>query len=342
MRNVTTIMALLLAASPAVARRDLPVPPDKGWQHAASGIILTAKLAGLPRTMLSDAGDDERDVAAEFATPDKATIATIYIFRPGLMSVPMWFDRAQTALELKDVYGGVRAAAKMPVAFAPPGGVAPSGLRQTYTPTRGPYRATALAIAPVGEWLVAVRLSSRMLDPVTIDPELTDILTAIRWPANTGAVPVARPIVDCADSLAYHKAKLVQPDMMQALLGSLTAAAGTASPGESGTWCREAMKPKALYGVYRLAGSSDGYTLAIGDSGRAASVYKAFSLPDQPSTGGYAVSFRDLDGSIASYPSFDKLPQPDQVAALILRGRATARTTTAGGKNTVTIGVPSK
>ena len=341
MRIVTVLTALLLATTPAVAR-DLEVPPDKGWQHAASGIILTAKLAGLSRTELTDSGNDERDVIADFANADRSTIATIYIFHPGTMSVPIWFDRAQTALELKSVYGGVKPAAATPAAFAPPGSSVTAGLRATYTPAHGPYRATALAIAPVGEWLVAVRLSSKTLNPVTIDPALTDILTAIRWPRTADTPPIAAPVEPCATALLFTKAKLVQPDMMQALLGSLTAGVAQKNPVAPQTWCRDATKQTLAYGVYRAVGTSDGYTLAIADSGRTASVYKAFSLPDQPSTGGYAVSFNDLDGSIATYPSFATLPQPDQVAGLVLRGPASTRTTRKNGDTTVTIGLPRK
>lgn len=341
MRIAPIIATLLLAASPTLAR-DLPVPADKGWQHAASGIILTAKLAGLPRTALSDSGDDERDVTAEFVNADKSTVATIYIFHPGTMSVPMWFDRAQTELELKAVYGGVTPTSATPAAFAPGRATVASGLRATYKTARGPYRATALAVAPVGEWLVAVRLSSMRLDPVTIDPALTDILTAIRWPASPGSPPAAVPVAPCADPLHFTKAKLTRPDMMQALLGSLTAGIEKQSPGAPQQWCRDATKPTKIYGVYRVTDSSDGYTLAIADSGRTVDVYKAFSLPDQPSTGGYAVSFRDLDGSIATYPSFATLPQPDQVAALVLRGPPAARTTLQGGKTNVTISVPGR
>ena len=348
MRIVTMTVSLLLVVIPIGAlARDLAVPLDKGWQHAASGVILTANLAGLPRTTLVDAGDAELDVTAEFASPDKSTVATIYIFHPGLMSVPMWFDRAQTALELKSIYGGVKPATTDPVAFASPGASVASGLRQTYSPKRGPYRATALAIAPVGEWLVAVRVSSRTFDPVTIDPELTNILTAIRWPKTTDASPAAVPIASCARSLAFTKAKTLKPDIGQTLLGSLIAneaskmrpVVTTSAPATP--WCREQVTPTVIYGVYR-SGSRDGYTLGIADSGRTVAIYKAFSLPDTPDAG-YSVTLSDLDGSTVSFPAFATLPQPEQVADEVLRGNPISRNATgADGHTTATIGVPKK
>ena len=70
MRVAILIFCLTALAVPATAQpRDLPVPLGKGWQHADSGVVLTATLAGLPRTTLTDNGSDERDIAAEFAGP---------------------------------------------------------------------------------------------------------------------------------------------------------------------------------------------------------------------------------------------------------------------------------
>ena len=346
MRVAVSILCLLALAAPVAAqRRDLPVPLGKGWQHADSGVILTATLAGLPRTTLTDNGTAERDIAAEFTSADRATIATVYIFHPALMSVPIWFDRAQTAIEQRDVYGGAKPVAPLPTPFARPGASAASGLRQTYVPAHGKYRSTALAVMPVGRWLVAIRLSSTMLDPAAADAELSALVKAIRWPAGAAEAGVAMPVGECADGLAFHKAKQTQVDMMQTLLGgTLSAAATKDRPSDSPpvAWCRDPVTPTVAYGVYRPGGMSDGYTLAIGDSGRIAGVYKAFTLPGQPSTGGYAVTFTDLDGNVSTFPSFDQLPQPQQVLEMVMGGRAAvARTVTgADGKSTVMIRLP--
>ncbi|WP_174285694.1 hypothetical protein [Sphingomonas bacterium] len=345
MRVAIVVLALLALAAPAAAqRRDLPVPLGKGWQHADSGVILTATLAGLPRTTLTDNGTAERDIAAEFASPDRATVATIHIFRPALMSVPIWFDRAQTAIALRDIYGGATPVAPLPTPFAHPGAAVASGLRQVYVPGRGKYKSTTLAVSPVGAWLVAVRLSATTLDPAAADAKLSALIAAIRWPTTGDSVPVAKPVGECADGLTYHKAAARKPDMMQALLGGAVAAGmekdhpADATPVE---YCRDPVPPTVDYAVYRAMGTSDGYTLAIADSGRIASVYKGLTLPGQPSTGGYAVTYADLDGSIATFPSFDQLPQPQQVLDLVLGGhQPIARTATgAGGKTGMTIGL---
>ena len=345
MRVTMAILGLLVLTVPAAAqRRDLPVPLGKGWQHADSEVILTATLAGMPRTTLTDYGNAERDIAAEFAAPDRTTIATVYIFRPALMSVPIWFDRAQTAITLRDLYGGATPVAPLPTPFARGGGVA-AGLRQVYVPAHGPYKSTALAVIPVGTWLVAIRLSSTMLDPAEADTRLSALIAAVRWPVATGNAPAAIPVNQCGDALTFRRAALKKPDMMQALLGGMLAAAVEKDhPADTPpvVWCRDPVPPTVTYGVYRATGTSDGYTLAVADSGRVASVYKALTLPGQPSTGGYAVTYTDLDGSIATFPSFDALPQPKQVLDLVLSGRApVARTVQGGdGKTNVTIGLP--
>ena len=124
--------------------------------------------------------------------------------------------------------------------------------------------------------------------PVTIDPALTDIIAAIRWPSATGKASAATPILSRADSLTFGKARAIKADRVQALLGGVIAsqlrdaapdAAMIASP-----WCREAMKPDLGHGIDR-AGSGDGYTPAIADSGRSIDVYRGFFLHGDPSAG---------------------------------------------------------
>ena len=67
------------------------------------------------------------------------------------MSVPVWFDRAQTAILQRDLYGGATPAAPAADAVrARPGAAAASGLRQMYVPGHGKYRSTALAVIAGG------------------------------------------------------------------------------------------------------------------------------------------------------------------------------------------------
>lgn len=344
MLRITMITATLLAAAciaPAAPARELTVPADKGWKHAATGIILKASLLGLARESITDNsdGDGERDIYLNFSDSGKANALTIYIFHPAAMSVPLWFDRSQTAIEVRDIFGGVTAVSTDPVAFAPPRTNITAGLRQVYTPRKGPYRATGLVMMPLGDWLVAIRLSSTTLDPAALDAKLTEAVTAIGWPAN--AVPPtvgATPIHACPDTLSFKKARLLKPDMMQALLGGAAITAATKdTPVEAKpvSWCRQG-EAMALYAVYRADGDTAHYTLALGDSGRVANV--GAGLGALMGKGGFEVSFSDVDGGVAIYPSFDRLPQPTQVVDLILHGNPISRVTPSATGSSVTIG----
>lgn len=330
-----TVMAV--AAPLAAAPRDLPVPADKGWQHAETGLILMPKLAGLQRTELKDLGTSELDVEAQYQSPDAATIATVYLFRPAVMSVPLWFDRSQTQIrERKQVYGNV-APVTPPQAFAPPGTTTPSALRQTFQTGKTKYNTTSLAVLPLGSWLVAVRLSMTSFDAASIDREMGGILDAIRWPSNRPAAEAAAPVQACPGSLPTRHAHEVKPDMSQTLLSSvISSAVADQAKSETSTpvtWCRVGDATTA-FGVYTQPDATNYYTIAFGDAGRTATVGPAFSL-DGPSNS-YSVIFHDLDSS-SVYPSFDALPLPSQVVGLINDRNPLSRTSSDGKQTQVTI-----
>ncbi len=92
-------VAAMMLATPANAR-DLAVPADKGWGHAQTGLVLMPEIAGFPRTKIEDYGERELDIVAHYENVAFDTFATIYLFRPALMSVPVWFDRSSTQVEL--------------------------------------------------------------------------------------------------------------------------------------------------------------------------------------------------------------------------------------------------
>lgn len=71
------IMGLALAVASPLAARDLPVPADKGWQHAQTGLVLAAQIDGMRRTALTDATASEHDVMAQYQAADGSVSATI-------------------------------------------------------------------------------------------------------------------------------------------------------------------------------------------------------------------------------------------------------------------------
>lgn len=331
MLRTIRIAAITLACltGAAAQARDLTVPAGKGWKHAETGIVVTATILGMPRTSISDSTENERDVALQFDDAGQTTSLTYYIFHPAEPSVPIWFDRAQTQIQLRETYGGVTPATAEPVAFASPHANVPAALRQVYAPMKPPYRATGLAVLPVGEWLVAVRLSSVSLDPAALDAKLSEAIAALRWPdAPATADGSAVPIRACADTQTYKKAKLLKPNMMQALIGGSGALAANDKDAKERKnakpviWCRNG-EATAMYGVYRADEAKTAYILAIGDSGRVATV--GGGIGSLLGEGGYEVNFRDLDGSVSTFPSVDRLPEPAQLLSLVTSGSAISR-----------------
>lgn len=318
-------LAAALLATPAVAQAQarLEVPASKKWRHAGTGLIVPQALAGMPRTTITDAGADELDVSAQFGDAE-TTQLTLYIFRPALASVPVWFDRVETQILGRDAYGRATPAGD-PIAFAPPFAGAPAALRRVYVPGKPPYTATGAAMLPLGEWLVAARLSSTRLDPAALDAKLVEIVAGLGWPApaaNAPALPPATPVQPCATPLAFDKkAKLRKPDMSAAILGALLSGMArdpevektvTAGPR---LFCREGA-PKPEMAAYQAMGDGErnSYLIAIGDAGRVIHVYPEIAL--DKSKPGFAITLGDLAASYV-FPAFDKLPAPDKVVEMV-------------------------
>ena len=317
-----TLLAFFLAAA-ATAQprmRPLDVRATAGWQHAQTGLILPSQIAGLARGGIQDSGTEELDVAAQYAGGADDLVATVYLYRSQIPSVPLWFDRARTVLEQMPHYGLNGGDRRPATAFALPGSGVATGLRITYPVAANGLTSTALAIAPVNGWIVKVRLSSRSLAPTQLDQRLGEFLSGIGWPkANAPAQAAVRPIEACPTSLSYKRAKLLKPDMAGTLLGSLgmvLAASKTAGPPP--TYCRDS-KAELTYGVYRAAGSNSGYVLALTDAGRAIGVHQALSL-DNKKKPPFAVTLMEL-GHSSVFPSFDRLPHPTQVMEMLAKTR---------------------
>lgn len=319
------LISLALASANAAAR-DLPVPADKGWQHAATGVALTARLGGMRRTALTDATNSESDVTAQFETDDGSMFATIYIFRPALADVGVWFDRSRTALEAGDRFRDAAPGTVDPLTFAAGGAPAESSLRQVYAIAGGPYRSTGLAVMPVGDWIVTLRMSAKALTADQLDAQMLRTIAAIRWPEPTEmALVPAAPMQTCAKPLIFGKAKQVKPDgsdllssLLAASLESKTRAEGKPAAAPRPMWCREG-ESRVEYALYRSGADTPGYMLALLDAGRAVSVFPSL-MGQVDKTGTYSVTLKDVDGTTSALPSFSSLPKPAQVWAVIQRG----------------------
>lgn len=311
-------IAIGSVGSPANAQlRSLDLPENAGWQHAETGLVLLAQLAGYRRTSISDTGSAELDVIVEYSAPDQSTFVTLYLFRPALMSVPVWFDRSETQILLSEKYRSAKPSGEAR-AFAPPRSTVPSGLRNSYVTNSDAVGTTALAIMPMGEWLVKVRISSLDTNPAGINASIDTVIAAIGWPEGVEDAAPASLVADCDKPLKFaRRAKLQRPSMTDALVGSLRSnVLSKAADDEAGAdslpvvFCRDA-PGTAQYGVYRDAADRkrDSYLMAVVDSGRVISVAPGLGAI---LTGrkGYVLSFEDLDRTLI-FPSFDRLATPD-------------------------------
>jgi hypothetical protein len=329
MRRWPAGLAILIFAAADVEARELNVPMTAGWKHAATGVILMAKIEGIPRTRLSDSTDSERDVLAAYSAPEDGLTVSIFIFRPGIADVPLWFDRAQTTLVASEQFKNNIVALGEPVAFAAAGSSSASSLRQTYAVQRGPFRSTGVVAVPLGDWIVTVRMSSEKLAAEALDARLQQFIAAIRWPAAGAPAPVAVRIKACTKSLSYaNKAKVLASDVDDVRLSR--AAATNYARQERGeitwpsqTWCRDG-EATAQFGVYRFNLNMPGYALAIGDSGRVINVMISLSVL-RGEIGRYSVIFTDVDGTVSSYASFRGIPRPEQAFEMVMNGQRSAK-----------------
>lgn len=330
-------LATLLLSSPVTAQpklRPLEVPPTAGWQHARTSLILPSRIAGLARTSLHDNGADELDVVAQYGNEDDRLFATVYLFHSQIPSVPVWFDRARTVIEERPVYDvGAEEAGPVHGLTLENAEVA-RGLSVAYPLDTGGLTSTALAVAPAKGWMVKVRMSSRDLPAAALEQKLVKFVQDIRWPevSATMAAPAAAPVQPCPARLSYRRAKQLKPDLAQTLFGSIMAASAAIKPSAEVRYCRET-SAGVPYGVYRPVGDMERYVIALADSGRAVSVGKSSNITDLEKSI-YSVSKLDL-GRSGIYPSFDRLPKPDQVMQLVSKSAPAAAAE--AGTNTVTI-----
>lgn len=340
---IRTICLGLLAATvaiPALAQapqpRVLPVSADAPFLHKLSGVTLPVGLAGLTRAGVREVEGPELDIVGNWTGHDDEELS-IYVYRSTVGSVPLWFDRTAWAIGARGVYGTPTLDGAVS-AIAVPGAATEAGLIAGWTPSKGPYAATAAAILPVGEWLVKLRYSSKHGDGHTAVATLRSAITGMGWPATIPAAPPAQPIADCPAPLAFKgEAKSVKADMSTAILGAFGGALMASGEGKKpAMWCRDRSSVEG-FGVYRADGATDRYLLALSDAGRGVVVGPSglAAILDPKARPNWSVDLV-LPGRTITYPPQDRLPSPQRVAQ-VLRGPALSSASTWGGKRSINL-----
>lgn len=345
MRHWGLAAMVALTATTGVSARDLAVPANKGWMHADTKLIVRPSVAGLNRIAITDATTTEHDVAVKLENADQSVFATLFLFHPSIPSVPLWFDRSRTAIEERRNFDKGAPASADPIAFAPLGTGPAVGLRQSWSLLSSPYRSTSLAVMPMGEWMLVVRLTAKLLTADALDAKMNEIIATLKpaiatAPAYPAPAVVIRPCATQTDFAHLPKAKVEKPGMSNPLLTLLMSAAVSSQIAKDKENPKaEPVKPAAplcrdgasatSFGVYRWEDSTDdgsGYIMALYDAGRTIDVFPdLMSQVEKRKTMSYTIRLNDVDNSASSYPSFTNLPRPEQVFDLIAKGAPTAR-----------------
>lgn len=343
---MAALAAGMMIATPVAAQQigaAVSAKPGKPYRFKHSGITAPAELDGMRRVDVRQLGSDELDVFAVYQNGPDAI--TVYVYRSLSGGVPVWFDRARASVEQRrEMFGNV--VPVVPTAFTPPGQSSASGLMAGWTLNKAPYHGTALAILPVGEWLVKVRYSSTRMDGAAVAARIPAVLGALEWPKTIPAAPAAAPVADCTTPLAFSTtaAPVTDPKAVQsaALTGGLIAAAADGKgtpPATPPVWCRDPA-PAPVGAAYRQDAEPSGYLLAISDSGRGISVQpdiiaRELGEADGKKVQQWSVALYD-PGSIATYGPMTGLPSPETLIGTLNRP-ILARTTTWGKKRNVSV-----
>ena len=341
---VRLIAAILIAgAAPAFAQtkaEPLATRADKPFKHDNSGITLPVTVLRFPRNEGQEYVKPQLDVAFRYFPADTSEEVSVYIYRVTSGAPSLWFDVSRDSVEQRASFGR-KTRFEMPLTFTPPGQATASGLKAAWTLSDAPYRSTALAIVPVGEWLVKMRYSATTLETASLVRRLDDVIAAIGWPGKIKPAPAAAAIADCTRPLKLDgTSKPVKADGASALIDAMMTANVRDKKDKEETkeavpvaWCRD-RAVKAPASVYRPAESEDSYLLAFTDSGQA--VWARPSLSGLLGSGkeSWAVSIV-LPGETTNYPGRDRLPEPAELSKII-DGQITSRVST-WGKSTLTL-----
>lgn len=331
MRLKRFALCLCLLAMPALAAaqsgpRTQGVPADDAWRHAETRMTLPARAGTLTRIDIRNPSPDGLEFVASYANSDEGMTAVVHAYRTMVPNVPVWFDSALATI----VPSQVEAAPPAVTSFARPGASAASGLRAATAGNGQGMQSSAIAIAPLGSWLVEIRLDSARLDPAALDERLSAFIATLGWPAQTGTAGTAIPVEPCPAPLRLPAARRLNSgshDVVAYWAGWTVLAGRDAGPPR--VYCRE---PGATIrsGVYRLDGTADSYLIPIanGIALAAGEETDLAALMGERRRRRYSVTLVERT-SMIGHSSFSRLPPPEQALAAFLAAPSILSVTTA-------------
>lgn len=346
--------ALALVGAPAFADiTDFDVAPDATWKHEKTSVQFPPNLDGFSREWAGDFGTGQTDILATYQDSASRTTATLYVFRAGLVDVPVWQDRVLMAMKESKNTGPVLMEQALQASFTPrQGRGANSGYRFSAPSGHDRFSSTGFAMFPHDGWLIVVRMSSQTLTAQQLDQRIDSFVGAVPLRTGKQAYPAAEPIKPCANPLSFEgKAEQSKPDGQTLFLLAAFANADNATSGreaktsasETVRFCKDA-DAGVSYGVYRRDdGKTDSYVMALGDSGTIISVGRSdlAGLFEKPAGDQYWPILKDTSSTYIFKP-FDRLPSPAEVMQVIeTQNPVSSVTTDAKGETKITLQSPS-
>ncbi len=333
-------------ANPATAQQasftEIQTDAGKDWEHKGSGITVPVQIDGVARQNVRQLGTTQTDILISYQDKATGTTTSIYIFHAAAPSVPLWFDTARYAITVGNYFGTLTPLAdEAPLVL--PGSEAPMGLRSVYTASAPNFKSTGLALAGAKDWIVKIRMSSTQLTAEQLDTQIGKTLAALNLPASAAGTSMVA-VKPCASALSFPKpAKKRKSDMGDALLGGMLGAIADVGPAANADGAAPSVSPMAVFcrdpsskefPVYRANESTDSYILVMGDAGRAVMVNPQLDLTTKDGRAddsNFAVRGVLPDRSF-TFPSFDALPSPMQLAEHVRNERPISVSITAGPK----------
>ena len=293
---------MLTAAAPAHAQGE--------WRHEASGVSVPRTIGEMRLNQERDAsGGGRYDMILQFGDSD--TPVTLYVYRSAYPNPALWFERTRLAMNANV---GSDSAPAAPRSFTLGGGSTPNGLREEIDlPDSSRARATAVAIAQHGQWIIKARVTSNQLDRRGVAERMDRLLDALRLSGPGGpTLPLVVPS-PCSDTnrMAGTKVTGAQEARLAAAMATGTQAYNEAR-GLSGlaanpsAWCRETSEIPVQYGSIYRRRDGEGWVALMGDSGMAVAGHR---LDVADGSGGAAYASTPVATRVAAL--YTGIPHPD-------------------------------